>query len=66
VRNRRALPLRQRSQRLFLDASVYFHRWSQNDQHEITPECQEDLEKWLDMITMNVDPSAHDGDALAE
>jgi hypothetical protein len=43
----------------------YFHRWSQNDQHEFTPEGQEDLDKWIDMITMNVYPSAHDGDALA-
>jgi hypothetical protein len=43
----------------------YFHRWSQNDQHEFTPQGQEDLEKWSDMITMNVYPSTHDGDALA-
>ena len=38
----------------------YLHRWSQNDQHEYTPGGQEDLQKWLDMITMNVYPSAHD------
>jgi hypothetical protein len=44
----------------------YLHRWSMNDQHEFTPEGQEDLEKWSDMITMNVYPNAHDGDALAE
>jgi len=43
----------------------YLDRWSQNDQHEFTPEGQEDLEKWADMITINVYPSAHDGDALA-
>jgi hypothetical protein len=43
----------------------YLHRWSQNDQHEFTPEGQEDLEKWSDMITMNAYPSAHDGDALS-
>ena len=43
----------------------YFHRWSQNDQHEFTPTRQDDLEKWSDMITINVYPSAHDGDALA-
>ncbi|MGE5209278.1 MAG: hypothetical protein ACM3KL_08115, partial [Alphaproteobacteria bacterium] len=30
----------------------YFHRWSQNDQHEFTPQSQEDLEKWSDMITI--------------
>lgn len=43
----------------------YLNRWSQNDQYEFTPEGQEDLEKWSDMITMNVYPSAHDGDALS-
>ena len=43
----------------------YFHRWSQNDQHEFTPEGQENLDKWADMITINVYQSAHDGDALA-
>jgi hypothetical protein len=36
-----------------------------NNQHEFTPEGQEDLEKWSDMMTMNVYPDAHDGDALA-
>ena len=43
----------------------YFHRWSQNDQHEFTPEGQENLDKWADMITINVYQSAHAGDALA-
>jgi len=43
----------------------YFHRWSQNDQHEFTPKGQDDLEKWSDMITINVYPTARDGDALA-
>jgi len=43
----------------------YFHRWSQNEQHEFTPVKQEDLEKWSDMITLNGYPDAHDGDALA-
>jgi len=43
----------------------YLHRWSMNGQHEFTPEGQDDLQKWSDMITMNVYPDAHDGDALA-
>jgi hypothetical protein len=43
----------------------YFHRWSQNDQHEFTPEGQDDLDKWADMITINIYPNTHDGDALA-
>jgi hypothetical protein len=44
----------------------YWHRWSQNHQHEFTPEHQEDLEKWVDMVTINIYPAAHDGDALAK
>jgi hypothetical protein len=43
----------------------YFHRWSKNDQHEFTPDGQEDLEKWTDMMTVNAYPDVDDGDALA-
>ena len=43
----------------------YFHRWSKHNQHEFTPAGQEDLEKWSDMLTVNVYPDIHDGDALA-
>ena len=44
---------------------AYFHRWSKDQQHEFTPEGQEDLAKWTDMVTVNVYPSVRDGDALA-
>ena len=44
---------------------AYLHRWSKNDQHEFTPEKQEDLNKWSDMITVNVYPDALDGEGLA-
>jgi hypothetical protein len=54
------------SKRTFVFRSVgYFHRWSKNDQHEFTPEKQEDLEKWSDMITVNGYPDVSDGDGLA-
>lgn len=43
----------------------YFHRWSKDDQHEFTPDGQEDLEKWTDMITVNGYPEVEDGDGLA-
>ena len=43
----------------------YFHRWSKNDQHEFTPEKQEDLDKWSDMITINAYPKVEDGEGLA-
>jgi len=44
----------------------YFHRWSQNDQHEFTPEGQQDLNKWSDMITANAYPDVDDAERLAE
>jgi hypothetical protein len=43
----------------------YFHRWSQNNQHEFTPERQPDLQKWTDMMTVNIYPDVRDGDGLA-
>ena len=43
----------------------YFQRWAQDDQCEFTPTGQENPEKWSNMITINVYPSAHDGDTLA-
>ena len=43
----------------------YFHRWSKDGQHEFTPRGQENLDKWSDMLTVNVYSDAHDGDALA-
>lgn len=43
----------------------YFHRWSQNDQHEYTPARQEDLEKWTDMVTLDGYSDVHDGEGLA-
>jgi hypothetical protein len=43
----------------------YWHRWSKNDQHEYTPKGQEDLQQWVDMITINRYPDVHDGEGLA-
>jgi hypothetical protein len=43
----------------------YWHRWSQNHQHEFTPEHQGDLEKFADMVTINFYPDVHDGETLA-
>src|SRR5947207_103176 len=44
----------------------YFHRWSKNNQHEFTPEKQEDLDKWSDMMTVNAYPDVQDGEHLAQ
>jgi len=38
------LPLQQQGQQSFSEAPGYLHQWSQNDQHEFTPEGQEDLD----------------------
>lgn len=54
------------SKRAFVFGKVdYFHRWSQDEQHEFTPAQQEDLEKWSDMITVNGYPDVTDGEELA-
>jgi hypothetical protein len=44
----------------------YFHRWSKDDQHEFTPEKQENLDQWSDMMTIIAYPDVHDGESLAE
>jgi hypothetical protein len=44
---------------------AYFERWSQNDQREFTPEKQEDLEHWTDMITINGYPGVDDNEKMA-
>jgi hypothetical protein len=43
----------------------YFHRWSKDEQHEFTPEKQEDLNHWSDMITINAYPGVDDGEKMA-
>jgi hypothetical protein len=43
----------------------YFHRWSQNEQHEFTPQGQEELTRWTDMVTINYYRQVKDGDGLA-
>jgi len=43
----------------------YFHRFTKDDQHEYTPDGQEDLNAWTDMVTILSYPRAKDGEALA-
>lgn len=43
----------------------YFHRFTKDDQHEYTPNGQEDLNAWTDMVTILSYRNAKDGDALA-
>jgi hypothetical protein len=44
---------------------TYVHRWSKANTHEFTPEEQDDLDKFEDMITVNRYPDVKDGDGLA-
>lgn len=43
----------------------YFHRFTNDDQHEYTPNGQEDLNAWTDMVTIQIYRKAKDGEALA-
>jgi len=43
----------------------YLHRFTKDDQHEYTPDGQEDLNAWTDIVTINLYRKAKNGDALA-
>lgn len=43
----------------------YHHRWSRAGQHEFTPADDADLQRWRDMLTLNVHRAVADGEALA-
>lgn len=44
----------------------FVHRWSKNNQNEFTPPPETDLTKWQDMVTLDLHPTVHNGDQLAE
>jgi hypothetical protein len=44
---------------------AYLHRFTKDDQHEYTPDGQEDLKAWTDMVTINLYRKAKDAEALA-
>jgi len=50
---------------LSFDGKVYLHRWSKSSQHEFTPEGDEDLSRWRDMLTVNTHEAVRNGDQLA-
>jgi hypothetical protein len=50
---------------LNFNRTEYIHRWSQNGLHEFTPPGQEDLAKWVDMLSLNFYQQVTDGDGLA-
>ena len=48
-----------------LGNTAYFHRFTKGDQHEYTPQGQEDLSAWTDMMTIHLYRTARDGESLA-
>ncbi len=50
---------------LRFDGKTYVHRWSKNGQNEYTPPSDPDLDRWHDMITLNVNESVRNGEQLA-
>ncbi len=44
----------------------YLHRFSSAGQSEFTPAADADLSTWKDMVTINLHPTARNGDQLAE
>jgi hypothetical protein len=48
----------------FADAK-YFHRFTNEDQHEYTPAGQENLNTWTEMVTVHVYRTVKDGEGLA-
>lgn len=55
----------QGSKSLTFNGAQYIHRYSKGITHEFTPKSQSDLNKWTDMVTLNVYENVQDGDSLA-
>jgi hypothetical protein len=65
MRKKAATPAHNRREHSFSRMLVISIAGPKNDQHEFTPEKQEDLNKWSDMMTVNVYPDVGDGERLA-
>lgn len=44
----------------------YHHRWSKDGQNEFTPQGEENLSSWRNMVTINLHETVGNGDQLAE
>jgi hypothetical protein len=51
---------------LRLGGLEYIHRWSKAGQNEYTPQGQNDLNRWEQMVTLNVHPQVTNGEQLAD
>jgi hypothetical protein len=54
-----------RATTLAFGGNTYVHRWSKNGQNEYTPPSDPDLDRWRDMVTLNVNESVRNGEQLA-
>ena len=61
-----AKPAAKPAMTLSLGGTTYLHRWSKNGQHEFTPTRDPDLQKWRDMVTVNVHEAATTPEKVAE
>jgi hypothetical protein len=52
--------------KLTFNDTTYIHRFSDGGMYEFTPEGQEDLSKWVDMLSINLYPGFEGEDALAD
>lgn len=50
---------------LTFNGATYLHRYSKGVTHEFTPKSQSNLDKWTDMVTLNVYDNVKDGEGLA-
>lgn len=58
--------VRKENPAVFTFAEVkYFHRYTKDDQREYTPDGQENLNAWKDMVTLNLYPQVKNGESLA-
>lgn len=54
-----------KAEALSFGGMVYLHRWSKDGQNEFTPASDNDLERWHDMVTINVHAAVRNGEQLA-
>ncbi|HET7033362.1 MAG TPA: hypothetical protein VFJ48_09575 [Casimicrobiaceae bacterium] len=57
--------LQQKATTLTFGGKTYVHRWSKDGQNEYTQPSETDLDRWRDMVTINVNESVRNGDQLA-
>jgi hypothetical protein len=63
--DKKSTPPAARAATLTFDGTVYLHRWSRGGQNEYTPEGDNDLSRWRDMVTLNTHDAVRSGEQLA-